>query len=230
VQTKTCLKCGKAAAYEGQPPEACPQCGAIYAKVEALRLQADLAALRTAATGQLLPAEKAAPKRRRLGAALAVVVGVCVGAYWYLSPYYAMFMLQRAAEARDAEAVNQRVDYQALRESLKGQFAARMGPASTANMPGVALVNQMIDFLVRPEALMDAMRTGGLPSPTALGSRRAAPDRRPQWRFERSGVDSVTAYPLDPKNPTPERVFGLVFQRQGFAAWRLSGIRLPPEK
>ena len=35
MNRKKCLKCGHDAPFEVQPPEACPSCGAIYAKVEA---------------------------------------------------------------------------------------------------------------------------------------------------------------------------------------------------
>jgi len=34
MRIKQCLKCNHSAAYEGQPPAACPACGAIYSKVE----------------------------------------------------------------------------------------------------------------------------------------------------------------------------------------------------
>lgn len=34
MSTKQCLKCGHTTSYDGAPPLACPQCEAIYAKVE----------------------------------------------------------------------------------------------------------------------------------------------------------------------------------------------------
>ena len=34
MSSKQCLKCGHTASFEGAPPLACPQCGAIYSKVE----------------------------------------------------------------------------------------------------------------------------------------------------------------------------------------------------
>lgn len=42
MNNKTCKKCGHVATYEGGAPQACPACGAIYAKVEeALRAAAE---------------------------------------------------------------------------------------------------------------------------------------------------------------------------------------------
>ena len=34
MNAKRCLKCDHVANFEGQPPLACPQCGAVYSKVE----------------------------------------------------------------------------------------------------------------------------------------------------------------------------------------------------
>ena len=43
MSTKQCLKCNHIASFDGAPPLACPQCGAIYSKVEeALRANAPL--------------------------------------------------------------------------------------------------------------------------------------------------------------------------------------------
>lgn len=43
MSAKQCLKCGHTAHFEGAPPLACPQCGAIYSKVEeAMRTGANL--------------------------------------------------------------------------------------------------------------------------------------------------------------------------------------------
>lgn len=34
MNSKRCLKCDHVATFEGTPPLACPQCGAVYSKVE----------------------------------------------------------------------------------------------------------------------------------------------------------------------------------------------------
>jgi hypothetical protein len=47
-------------------------------------------------------------------------------AYWYWSPFLALKQMQSAARAQDADAFNRHVDYPRLRDSLKGQMAARM--------------------------------------------------------------------------------------------------------
>lgn len=35
MSQKQCLKCGHSVSYQDAPPTACPQCGAVYSKVEA---------------------------------------------------------------------------------------------------------------------------------------------------------------------------------------------------
>ena len=59
MNTKLCLKCGHSATYSGTPPESCPSCGAIYAKVEAAFSQSE------GPPSRLPPAARAASSRRR---------------------------------------------------------------------------------------------------------------------------------------------------------------------
>ena len=57
---------------------------------------------------------------------------------------------------------------------------------------------------------------------TEGGERRRDVD----WRFERSGVDRVIAWGGKPGTAMAERT-GFVFERSGFANWKLTEIRLP---
>lgn len=48
-----------------------------------------------------------------------------------------------------------------------------------------------------------------------------------RWTVERKGVDRVIAFGAnDDQEPTAKQV-GFVFDRSGFATWKLSEIRLP---
>ncbi len=58
---------------------------------------------------------------RPIAITLVVIVVLAGLAFGYASPYIALDRLKRAADARDAETVNQYVDFPALRESLKQQ-------------------------------------------------------------------------------------------------------------
>lgn len=189
--------------------------------------------------------------------AAAVVAVIAIAGYWYWSPFLAVRQLQSAAQKKDADAFNERVDYPKLRESLKGQFAAIMGerlvkPEDAGNglaalgaMLGLAMVNQFVDAMVRPAAVMRAMQEGQLAPKANPPSDSPAPvpsadkpdsqakgdpkENKPKWTYERRGMDKLIAYATDPKKPdvTNQEKLGLVFQRSGFADWKLTEFRLP---
>jgi hypothetical protein len=183
--------------------------------------------------------------KEKIIAGLILAIAALVAAYWYESPYVAIHQIQRAAQAHDVDAFNEHVDYAALRESLKGQAAALMGidlgkpdknPLATlGTMLAMALSDRMVDALVRPELVMQAMKTGRLkdsaapePAPAAGASTpspSATAERRPQWHLERKSLDMVVA---DPSSDGDDKAgIQFVFRRHGFADWKLSEIRLP---
>jgi type II secretion system protein G len=114
--------------------------------------------------------------RNRIPLAVGVLVIAGVAAYWYWSPYLVMRQMRNAAVSADADTFNDHVDYPKLRESLKGQLSARitgeLGSASRSgneferagsalgSMLGLALVDKMVDAVVRPETVMRAMENG----------------------------------------------------------------------
>ncbi len=187
--------------------------------------------------------------------AAVVIAIVAIAGYWYWSPYLAVRQLQSAAQKKDADAFNERVDYPKLRDSMKGQlsamFAQKMGePADAGNgfaalgaMLGLAVVNQFVDAMVRPETVMRAMQDGAMPSkPNQAGAPPAQStsaqdsqasadpeDNKVKWTYERKGADKLIAYASDPKKPDEQngQKFGVVFQRSGFADWKLTELRLP---
>ena len=177
----------------------------------------------------------------------AVIVAACVavagmGAYWHYSPYLAIKQMRIAAEQKDADAFNEHVDYPKVRESLKGQMAAmmteRMGKSGTSTgmeglgaVIGLAFINPMIDAMVRPEMVMRSMQEGKFkPLPEGSGEpssgNASKPDKVPQWKYERKGADKLIAHATDVDGQAGARV-SVVFERSGFATWRLTEIRLP---
>jgi hypothetical protein len=174
------------------------------------------------------------------GLAAAIVVAVAsVGGYWYYSPYLAIKSLHKAAQARDADAFNDYVDYPKLRESFKGQFSAmvaeKMGTTDSTNgfaamgaALGLAMANQMIEAMVRPETMMRVMQDGKV-APRQGTSSSDSPQQEPVWLYERKGLNMLIAYPGKdgPVSASGEKQSGLVFQRSGFADWKLTEVRLP---
>jgi hypothetical protein len=182
------------------------------------------------------------PRLRAAALVLALFSGV-VGAYWYWSPLWIVRQMQAAARAGDGATFNEYVDYGRLRESLKPQLAVLIGapppaPGASANGPGAwasalvrAMSDRLIDALVRTEVVMQLMRVGrlapreGEPSPAAPSAPAAAGSGRLVWTDERPGPDRYVVYALR-EGADPAQRIGLVFERSGFARWRLVELRI----
>ena len=200
-------------------------------------------------------------KSRTLQAGLLAVV-VALVAYWYWSPYLAVWQIRNAAQSREAASFNAHVDYPKLRDSMKNQFAplfmdtpsaadgadgghaSAIGKAGAAfgKMLGLIVVDKAVDLLVRPEVVMQAMREGYMtpqvpqkgapaaPSADGAGSNASAGEKRTVV-FERNGVNSLLVYAEHlPDSASDVRIrdkLGFVFERSGFATWKLSGVMLP---
>ena len=195
--------------------------------------------------------------RKTVAVVAAVAFAVAGVAYWYWSPLVALHELQTAAQARDTDAFNRHVDYAKLRDSLKSQLGAKVadamgdgegggegGNAGTAlgTMLGMAIADRMIEVLVRPEVVMMAMSDGVLSEAAghaagAVGAGAGAgagegEPKRPavQWTLDHEGVDRVVAYASIPGKGAAGGATGFVFDRDGFAGWKLTGVRLPQGK
>jgi hypothetical protein len=161
------------------------------------------------------------------------------GAFWYFSPYLVMNNMVNAAKSKDADKFNEFVDYPSLRESLKGQFSAKMAEVmgkqssnpfgALGAMLGMTMINQMVDALVRPELVMKMMEEGKTQQPTKSDNDKQttaeANKKAPQWEFERKGTDLVLATPILENSKDSQPVF--VFRRTGYANWKLTEVRLP---
>lgn len=179
--------------------------------------------------------------RSRVLLFLVAVTVVCIGAYWYWSPYLALYAIMSAAERRDAEAVNAKIDYPAVRSSLKAQLAgsvtrqasgvthgSEIGKAGSAIV--ISMTDKMVDALVTPETLMRALREGRLRPATQLkgedsiGSTSA--QKRFDWSFSRPTMNRLV---VSATTAETDKGYGLavVLDRHGFADWKISEFRLP---
>jgi hypothetical protein len=178
---------------------------------------------------------------------IATVVATAVlatAAFWHFSPYLSLNRMNTAAKALDAETFNAHVDYPRLRESLKSAFSAHLAglspsqsaEASQASMDlggmlGQKMVDGMVDAMVQPEVVMNAMKAGRLEAQERgqapqLGGENAA---EPDWSSAREGLNTFVVYVGEPGDTQAERI-GMVMERAGFASWRLTGVRLPASR
>jgi len=88
---------------------------------------------------------------RSVAAAVVVLILAAALAFIYASPYIALNRVKRAADARDAQTVNEYVDFPALRASLKEQVGALLTRRVDIQKSGnpLAIIGAMIVLAVR---------------------------------------------------------------------------------
>jgi uncharacterized protein YbjT (DUF2867 family) len=153
--------------------------------------------------------------------------------------------MRKAAEQKDFQAFGERVDYVKVRESVKSQLATRLAGQMQADADegqsskgfkalgaafAMVVASPLIDAMVRPEFVMAALTKGEIE--VVPGEVKEAvgvvvpPKGKPQWAFDRQGANKLVAFAKDPENPGEIKA-GLVFERSGFADWKLTGLNLP---
>ena len=169
---------------------------------------------------------------RRIVVLIAVAAALFVMAY-AASPYYAFYRLEQAAKAHDRDALDDDVDFPALREDFKAQINAAM-LAKTGNDPhnplvqlGLlivpAILDRLIDSYVTPDGIATMLSEARAPMP---GNRRD-PEPHGKVRFKQSydGLDrfKVTAT----EDSHTDRPLTFVLARRGLFGWKLVRIELP---
>lgn len=164
-------------------------------------------------------------------------------AIFMVSPFVALYDLDKAVEAKDIDRITERVNFYALRISLSRQILGEYmkdqdlegAERDLATEAGAAILNPVVEQLVTPQALIDLLQDGwpekvagatsnaaAIPLRLDLGSLKQA------WRTfifsESHGFRSVTVpIPVDAAN---DNQFKLTMRLKG-TTWRLSGIDLP---
>lgn len=171
-----------------------------------------------------------------------VAAVLAIAAFWYWSPYLTLQQMRDAAKAGDANALSEHVDYPLVRESLKTQFATvlaeRTGTqpngAGIVGMLGRAVMERVVDSMVRPETVMRIVQQGAAaPLPFPVAQPQPAPEagsatpENARWTTEREGLNTFIVYAARPGAIPPAKGIGLVLQRSGFADWKLTALRLP---
>lgn len=184
-----------------------------------------------------------ATTKTSLSALLLAAAGVA--GYWHYSPYLTLNAMRKAAEQKDVQAFNERVDYPKPRESVKSQLAAKLagqmgsdasegqsskGIKAVGTAFAMLLANPLVDAVLRPEFVMVALARGELevvPGEVKAAVGVTEPQKaKPEWTFDRQGPNKLAAYARDADNPGEVKA-GLVFERSGFADWKLTELRLP---
>ena len=149
---------------------------------------------------------------------------------FFVAPWFALWAVRSAAESRDGQALEELVDFSAVREGLEGQ------------MPGAPPSAPPIDPWKHPlEAMQQAFQTKVVAAPRPSVLPYLTPDAIADMTNGLPLRQPVTAHPfpalrywgfdrcrLAVKDPTnPSRVTLLTFERKGIYTWKLSRIALP---
>jgi Protein of unknown function (DUF2939) len=101
-----------------------------------------------------------------------VIIGVLLLLIYGASPYFSFWRFSTAVQSRDAAAINSRVDFPAVRASLKKQLVARFASRTSSHKRwgnlGPTLIDAIIDAYVTPEGIAEL-----LSNPEALKNLKA---------------------------------------------------------
>ncbi|MDR5779310.1 DUF2939 domain-containing protein [Caballeronia sp. LZ065] len=187
---------------------------------------------------------------------LVVLIVIGLLGYIYASPYIALNRLKRAADARDAQTVNQYVDYPALRASLKEQVAAlltrRVDIQKSGNplaiigaMIGAAVVGPLVDTYATPDgvaAILNGIPPRGTPGerPSPAGTNEAAissgapasgniappPEAVPQPPATTAGYQGLSTFVVTYQHGAGDARYSAIFHRDGLVSWKLVAVNL----
>jgi len=182
--------------------------------------------------------------RKPLIATVLAVVGLFLVAY-FASPLLAVRGLMQAARAGDEAALEQRVEFPALRQSMKDEMNARLvaemrrdlgdhdralGGLGMLLAPG--LISSAVDALITPKAVAAMVTEAREPRASdAVGQATPKPetsadDIRQSYAYRDLNTFAVTL--SDTKDP--DRKLDLLLERRSVFFWKLAGVDLPDPK
>jgi hypothetical protein len=169
--------------------------------------------------------------------ALAIAVLLVAGGIYVGSPYYAALNLKSAAVSGDPDRLEAAVDFPAVRESLKAQFSValtrrmnrepdmRDSPlAGLGRLMMPVLVDRMVDAVVDPDALAALVRGS-----RSLRERQPPHTQNPDVRYDYQWVSPDRFRVKLSNSRTREEGPSFLFERRGFAGWKLITLELPPD-
>jgi hypothetical protein len=159
-------------------------------------------------------------------------IALAAGGWYWLSPGLAMQGLRDAALAGDKDELRERVDFPAIRESLKSQMRAMMvaemakekdNPFAAMGMAFAgAIIDPMIDGIVSPDGIKVMVESGKMKDPDKPVADQTK-GQEAKWEIERRGLDRFIARP---KANEGDKVPALIFKRDGLG-WDLVDIEAP---
>lgn len=156
--------------------------------------------------------------------ALIVFVAAIVGGYYFVSPWLAMNNLREAALSADSEALDDVVDFAAVRASMKDRVQTRIDDETGGGLLGQIgsviadkLADGAIDLAVSPKGLSTILVTGGV-----AGAVTGGQPTEVTWDVEREGFSRFRGVGTkEDGSATPV----MIFERRGLG-WEVVDIEL----
>ena len=165
---------------------------------------------------------------------------VLVG-YLALSPYLTLMSLKSDIESRDGESLAEKIDFPAVRESLKDQFNVAMAKetmdSSNEDDPwgaaGAALgaafastmINGMVDGLVTPSGLIELMSSGEIKSGVGNDQSHRGTQQELAISDAELSYDGINKFSATLTSDDGDDI-ELILRRRGLN-WVVTDIRLP---
>lgn len=184
-------------------------------------------------------------KAKRIALAVAIGSVAAVGGYYLASPYLAIQGLRSGFLSRNADQVNQYIDYPSLQSDLKAQLGSMMlrsmqsDPEMAANpFSGFAMamitpmVNSMVDTYVTPSGMKSVLEASSTQQSGAIQDQTAQNLIERKKEFDKAlqktsmGYDGLNKFQLTATADDGKKT-KLFFNRQGFAEWKLKSVMLP---
>jgi len=174
---------------------------------------------------------------------IGIVAAISIALFggWYaFSPAYALSQLRDAAIEGDQAELEERVDFDAVRTSMKEQMKAQVAVelmkeqdenplAAMGGMMAMGVMDTMIDSMVTPEMIVGIVKEGSLAQESMANDNddeaQSSEESNVDWDIERDGLSSFTVH-ITNKGEPDARMPSIMFDRDGLG-WRLVDIRFP---
>ena len=172
----------------------------------------------------------------RLGLLVLALVFVLAG-YLIASPYFTTYQMQRAADARDGEALSEHVDFPAVRQNLKDQFNAEVASslgeteednpfAALGAAFGSLMIDRVVDAFVTPAGIARMME-GDVPEPSPSSDDEPRRDNEREPFSEASmAYEGFSKFAVTVHDEETDDDIRFILRRHGLG-WKLTEIWLP---
>lgn len=175
-------------------------------------------------------------KKSKSGSNFILLMLIAFVVWFFASPFVFLYNLRQDAINGRTEELREKVDFQRLREDLKGQvanyYAVRDTPSNdvfsgltSAIAPQIA--NKLIDGLVTPNGIVRFAKSGNFSGNDKKANQK--PMQMPSVGMNWQNPNSVIIE-LKTKTEGKTSKIGIRLARRNIISWKITGLELPMEE